>query len=86
MEMCKALGDELWVIINSDHQVRLKTGQQELFQDQEFRMTVVSALKSVDRIILSIDTDESVCQSIVAISTLIRSEYGFDTQIIFGKG
>lgn len=43
-------------------------------------------MKSVDRVMLSIDQDSSVCQSIQKITTLIRQEYGPDTQIIFGKG
>jgi len=85
MEMCKQLWDELRVIVNSDHQTRLKTGQQEVYQDQEFRMTVASALKPVDRVMLSVDTDGSVCESIRTIATMITWEYGATT-IIFGKG
>lgn len=84
-EMCKELGDELRVIVNNDQQARLKTGQQELFQDQDFRMTVVASLKAVDRVMLAVDTDWSVCQSIAHIADMIRKEYGADTRIIFGK-
>lgn len=83
--MCKELGDELRVIINNDQQARLKTGQQDLFQDQDFRMTVVASLKTVDRVMLSVDKDWSVCQSIIHITDMIRKEYGDDTRIIFGK-
>lgn len=86
MEMCSQLWDELRIIVNSDDQAKLKTGQTELFQDQEFRMTVVSALKCVDRVMLSVDNDGSVCESIRHIADMIRSEYGQDTAIIFGKG
>lgn len=86
MEMCAQLWDELWAIINSDHQARLKTGQTELYQDQEFRMSIVSSLKAVDRVMLSVDQDGSVCESIRTIANMIRSEYWPDTQIIFGKG
>jgi hypothetical protein len=49
-------------------------------------MTVVSSLKTVDRVMLSVDMDGSVCESIRTITQMIRSEYGPDTQIIFGKG
>lgn len=85
MEMCKDLGDQLWIIINSDLQARLKTGQTQLYQDQEFRMTLTSALKPVDRVMLSVDTDGGVCESIRMIAGIIREEYGADTRIIFGK-
>lgn len=84
-ELCKALWDELRVIINSDDQVRAKTGQEEVFQDESVRMRIVSALKPVDRVILSVDTDGSVCESIRYVVEQMRSEYGPDVKIIFGK-
>lgn len=84
-ELCKDLWDELRVIINTDEQIRVKTGKNDVFQDEQFRMKVVSALKSVDRVMLSVDTDASVCESIKTIAGLIRKEYGADTKIIFGK-
>jgi glycerol-3-phosphate cytidylyltransferase-like family protein len=73
------------VIINSDDQVRAKTGQEEVFQDESVRMRIVSALKPVDRVILSVDTDGSVCESIRYVVEQMRSEYGPDVKIIFGK-
>lgn len=85
-EMCKALWDELRVIINSDEQARRKTGQNTLFQDQEYRMSIVSALKTVDRVMLAVDIDWSVCESIKTIVWLIHAEYGDDIHIVFGKG
>ncbi len=84
-EACKELGDEVWVIVNNDEQARMKTGKQEVFQDEKYRMIVISALKSVDRAMLSVDTDGSVCKSISLIATLIREQYGNDTKILFGK-
>ena len=84
-ELCKVLGDELWVIVNTDEQIKMKTGKHEVFQDEQFRMRVVSALKPVDRVILSVDTDGSVCESIRYVVGQIRSEYGSDVKIIFGK-
>ena len=74
------------VIVNNDTQAKLKTGQKEIFQDQEYRIKVVSALKMVDRVMLAVDRDGSVCESIRAIVSKIRSEYGETTRIIFGKG
>ena len=85
LELCKALWDELRVIVNSDLQARLKTWKQEVFQDENFRMKVVSSLKVVDNVFLSVDQDWSVCESIKEITKLIKEKYGDDTKIIFGK-
>ena len=85
LELCKALWDELRVIVNSDLQARLKTWKQEVFQDENFRMKVVSSLKVVDNVFLSVDQDWSVCESIKEITKLIKGKYGDDTKIIFGK-
>jgi cytidyltransferase-like protein len=57
LRLCKELGDELRVIVNNDVQVRLKTQQNEVFQDEHFRMNVVGAIKRVDEVVLSIDED-----------------------------
>jgi bifunctional ADP-heptose synthase (sugar kinase/adenylyltransferase) len=84
--LCKELGDELRVVVNNDAQARIKTGSNELFQDEECRIKVVSAMKMVDRVMLAVDQNESVCESIRAITDKIRAEYGPDTTIIFGKG
>lgn len=84
-EMCKELWDELRVIINTDQQAQQKTGQNDLFQNQDFRTIVVSSLKSVDRVMLAVDTDGSVSESIRAIANIIKKEHGSDTKIIFGK-
>jgi len=73
--MCKDLGDELRVIVNNDKQVIDKTGKKEIFQDQDFRMMIVSALRAVDQVILSIDQDGSVCKSIKHIVNLIGQKY-----------
>lgn len=84
-ELCKALGDELRVIVNTDEQIKIKTQKDHVFQDEQFRMRIVSALKPVDRVILSVDTDGSVCESIRYVVEQMRSEYGPDVKIIFGK-
>ena len=84
-EACKSLGDELWVIINNDQQAKLKTWKPDVFQDEQMRMTIVSALKTVDQVMLAVDTDGSVCESIRVIAKRIRDVYGVETIIIFGK-
>ena len=85
LELCKELWDELRVIINSDHQARLKTWKEEIFQDENFRMKIVSSLKVVDEVFLSIDQDWSVCESIKEIAKKIKEKYWEDTKIIFWK-
>lgn len=85
LELCKELWDELRVIVNSDKQARDKTGKQEVFQDENFRMRVTSSIKPVDEVVLSVDQDGSVCESIKHTANLIRQKYGNDTKIIFGK-
>ena len=83
LELCKDLWDELRVIVNSDLQARLKTWKQEVFQDENFRMKIVSSLKVVDEVFLSIDQDWTVCESIREITKKIREKYWDDTKIIF---
>ena len=86
LQLCKELGDELWVIVNNDEQAKLKTWKSEVFQDQEFRMKVVDSIKGVDQVFLAVDEDWSVCESIRAIAEKIRAKYWVETKIIFGKG
>ena len=85
LQLCKELGDELWVIVNNDEQAKLKTWKSEVFQDREFRMKVVDSIKGVDQFFLAVDEDWSVCKSIRAIAEKIRAKHWADTKIIFGK-
>lgn len=84
LELSKELADQLIVIINNDHQAKLKRGV-ESFQNEQFRMKVVSALKPVDRVVLATDEDPTVCQT---LSHLIQELQSADanTEIIFTKG
>jgi glycerol-3-phosphate cytidylyltransferase-like family protein len=75
----------LRVIVNSDKQARDKTGKQEVFQDENFRMKVTSSIKPVDKVVLSVDQDGSVCKSIEYTAKLIKEKYGENTKIVFGK-
>ncbi|MEX0596798.1 MAG: hypothetical protein WD512_09875 [Candidatus Paceibacterota bacterium] len=49
-------------------------------------MTIVSALKVIDFVMLAVDIDGSVCESIKTIVDLIRKKHGNNVQIVFGKG
>lgn len=84
LELAKNLGDELWVIVNNDKQAYLKRGV-ESFQDQDFRMKIVSSLKPVDHVFLSVDNDKTVCESIKTLHEFCHMNYR-ETKIIFAKG
>ena len=62
LELAKQLGDKLIVIVNSDLQAKLKKGKS--FMKQKDRMKIISALKCVDEVFLSIDKDKSQCKSL----------------------
>ena len=76
----KALADELFVIVNNDHQRALK-GSKE-FQNEEERMIIVSNIKAVDHAILSVDEDRTVCATLRKIS----EEYGEEFELAFANG
>ena len=69
----KAIADKLFVIVNNDFQRELK-GSRE-FQDEKERMIIVSNIKAVDKAILSIDTDRTVCATIKMIAEQFGSEF-----------
>jgi cytidyltransferase-like protein len=76
----KNLADELFVIVNSDYQRSLK-GSKE-FQDEQERIFIVSNIKSVNKAILSIDQDRTVCSTIEKIA----DEYGQNYLLSFANG
>ena len=73
-------GDELFVIINSDYQRKLKNSKK--FQDEKERKFIVSNIKQVDKVFLSVDEDRTVCKTIEKIYKLHNGEYSF----IFANG
>jgi len=76
----KKLADVLFVIVNNDHQRALK--QSKEFQLEEERMLIVSSLKPVDKAILSIDKDRTVCETIASIA----KDYGQEYDLAFANG
>ncbi|WP_445749680.1 adenylyltransferase/cytidyltransferase family protein [Polaribacter sp.] len=76
----KALADELFVIVNSDHQRALK-GSKE-FQQEDERLFIVQNIKAVDKSFLSIDQDRTVCASIAHI----HKTYGDVYDLGFANG
>ena len=76
----KAIADKLFVIVNNDHQRELKGSKQ--FQDEYERMVIVSNIKAVDKAILSIDTDRTVCATI----KMIAEQFGSEFELGFANG
>ena len=76
----KALADELFVIVNNDHQRALKGSK--AFQNEEERMIIVSNIKAVDKTILSIDQDRTVCATL----KMIADKYGYEYELAFANG
>ena len=76
----KSLADELFVIVNSDFQRDLK-GSKE-FQIETERLLIVSNIKAVDKAILSIDRDPTVCATLKRIA----NEFGASYDLVFANG
>ena len=79
-EKAKALGDQLWVIVNSDLQRKLK-GSKE-FMDQDERLIIVSAIKYVDRALISKDQDKTQCSTLAYLAEKNNQKF----ELIFANG
>lgn len=62
LRKARQLGDELVVIVNNDHQASLKKGKS--FMPENERVEILKALRMVDHVVLSVDTDRTVCQTL----------------------
>ena len=73
-ELAKTLGDELIVIVNNDDFLSRKKGESNTpLQD---RVRLVKALSIVDRVIVSIDTDNEVTETLKIIKPNILANGG----------
>jgi cytidyltransferase-like protein len=79
-ELAKKRGDLLFVIVNSDHQRALKGSK--AFQEEEERLLIVSSMRVVDKALVSIDTDRTVCQTL----TMLYQEFGSTYDLAFANG
>ena len=79
-EKAKGAGDQLWVIINSDLQRALK-GSKE-FMDENERQIIVSAIRYVDKALISIDQDKTQCATLGHLA----DEYGANFKLYFANG
>jgi cytidyltransferase-like protein len=73
INLAKSAGDYLIVIVNNDHQRLLKGSK--VFQHEDERLYIVSNIKSVDQVFLSVDTDRTVCETIKHIHELLSDKY-----------
>ena len=76
----KTNGEYLVVIVNSDYQRALKVSKE--FQNEDERVFIVSNIKSVDEVFLSIDQDRTVCETI----RLIHQQLFTDFELAFANG
>tara|TARA_B100001250_G_C19600808_1_gene700541 strand:- start:268 stop:690 length:423 start_codon:yes stop_codon:yes gene_type:complete len=76
----KAKGDKLFVIVNNERQRELK-GSKEFMLESE-RLLILNELTIVDKVILSIDLDRTVCASLEKIF----KEYSKDYLLYFANG
>ena len=80
--LSKNHADQLWVIVNNDQQLFAKKGVMPA-QSAEDRLIIVSAIRYVDKAVLSVDTDATVCQT---LEDLIIQASGSGAEVIFTKG
>ena len=74
ISLAKKLGDHLIVIINNDKQAILKKG--DSFMKEEDRMKIISSLKDVDEVVLSVDKDLTVCRTLEKVNPDIFAKGG----------
>jgi len=77
------LGDFLVVIVNSDSQVKMKGSVP--FMNQDDRLRIIRNIKGVDRSVISIDEDGSVCQTIREEFKRLQNDPFFE-KMIFANG
>ena len=77
------LGDFLIVIVNSDDQVKIKGSVP--FMSQDDRLRIIRNINGVDRSVIAIDKDESVCQTIREEFKRLQNDPFFE-DMIFANG
>lgn len=72
-EKAKKEGDVLWIIVNSDLQRQLKGSK--AFMEENERLTIVSAIKYIDKALISIDKDKTQCQTLAFLAKENSTEF-----------
>jgi len=84
IQSARLLGNRLIVIVNNDLQVELKGSKS--FMNEEERLRIVQNIKGVDKAVISIDKDESVCQSLRSEYYKLQDNVFFDSMIFANGG
>ena len=79
-EKAKAQGDTLFVIVNNDYQRTLKGSQEFMLEDE--RVQIITSLAVTDTVVLSIDQDGSVCDTLKQLHQNFGSQY----ELFFANG
>ncbi|MDD5145037.1 MAG: adenylyltransferase/cytidyltransferase family protein [Candidatus Pacebacteria bacterium] len=77
-DAAKKLGTKLVVIVNNDEQVKLKGSIP--FMNEKERMEIVSSFAPIDNIILAVDKDKTVCETLKLIKPDIFAKGGDRTK------
>jgi cytidyltransferase-like protein len=79
-ETAKEAGDQLWVIVNSDLQRKLKGSKEFMLEDE--RLLLVSAIGIVDKAFISNDKDKTQCATLGDLADKYSGEY----ELYFANG
>lgn len=80
LNLSKLQGDALIVIVNNDIQRELKGSKEFMLEDE--RVMILSNIKSVDMVYLSIDKDRTVKKTIEKIHSQLHNDF----DLIFSNG
>ena len=83
LQEAKKLGDVLIVIVNNDHQVKIKGSTP--FMSLKDRLRIVQALECVSQAVPSVDEDSSVAETLNILHTKYSLYWDFD-RMIFANG
>ena len=73
-ELAKKLGDKLIVAVNNDSQTMQKKGF--VFMPAEEKVKIIQAIKWVDEVIISIDRDQTQCETLRLVKPDIFAKGG----------
>ena len=79
-QKAKEVGDQLWVIVNSDLQRAIKGSKEFMLEDE--RLIIVKAIGIVDKALISIDKDKTQCNTLTDLMDKYSSEY----ELYFANG
>jgi len=79
-QKAKEVGDQLWVIVNSDLQRAIKGSKEFMLEDE--RLIIVSAIGIVDKALISTDKDKTQCATLAYLADKYSTEY----ELYFANG